>query len=95
MTINFRVKYDPAPIRHVAVQCPFCNKWFNGDDILAESKILTFESDLEFAKFLCPICDRNFSVYDPDSGFETMKIKECDNHMEVFKDCLKRKVRWE
>ena len=95
MDINFRVEYDPAPIRHVAVQCPYCNKWFSGYDILAESKLLRFESDLEFANFICPICDREFSGYNPDSGFEIIKIQECDNHMEVYKDCLKKKVKWE
>ena len=95
MTINFRAEYDPAPIRHVAVQCPYCDKWFRAYDILTESKLLRFESDLEFANFTCPICDRDFSGYNPDSGFEKIEVQECLSHTEVYRDCLEKKVRWE
>ena len=31
--MNVRIMYDPAPIRHIAVQCPDCERWFNGRDI--------------------------------------------------------------
>ena len=28
--LNIRIVYEPTTIRHIAVQCPFCEKWFNG-----------------------------------------------------------------
>ena len=31
--MNVRVEYESTPIRHIAVQCPYCSKWFNGRDI--------------------------------------------------------------
>ena len=26
--INVRVEYECNPIRHLALQCPYCNNWF-------------------------------------------------------------------
>ena len=94
MTIKFRVEYDPTPIRHIAVQCPYCGKWFSGRDILASGD-LRYGCDIVFAEFHCPVCNMNFSGYYPDSGFETVVIKECGDHTEVYKDCLKKKETWE
>ena len=33
MNFNVRVEYEPLPIRHIAVQCPNCKKWFRGWEI--------------------------------------------------------------
>ena len=29
-TFNVKVEYDMMPIRHIAVECPKCKKWFKG-----------------------------------------------------------------
>ena len=93
MAINFRVEFEDAPIRHLAVQCPFCNKWYMGWDILASGSLVR-ESDIKFAVFRCPRCDRDFSGYNPGSGFETVVITECKDSEEVYDNCLKRKEVW-
>ena len=33
---NVRVEYESTPIRHIAVQCPKCGKWFKGWDIVQD-----------------------------------------------------------
>ena len=35
---NVRVEYESTPIRHIAVQCPKCGKWFHGWDIVKEER---------------------------------------------------------
>lgn len=36
--MKIRVEYEPIPIRHIAVQCDNCFKWFDGREIVAEEK---------------------------------------------------------
>ena len=67
MTINFRVEYDSIPIRHLAVECPGCNKWFVANEIVKD-EIIRYEHEIEFARFECPICHKQFSVYDPEQN---------------------------
>lgn len=78
-----RIDYDPTPIRHIAVQCPHCEKWFEGRDITKDS--LQFEYQLRFATFHCPVCGETF-----DGDVEVEEVMYPD----VYKDCLKKKVTW-
>ena len=103
MEINFRVEYEDTPIRHAAVQCPFCQRWFVGYDILTSDAFLRFKSDLQFAVFRCPVCNREFSGYNAynlygdgrDSGFAKIRIQECNDHTEVYNGCIRKKEVWE
>ena len=98
MTINFRVEYDPSPIRHIAVQCPFCNKWFRGRDIA--NKRLDYDYEVGLAEYHCPICDKYFSNGVCDSYGRYIErcstsIEECGSAEEVYKGCLTKKEVWE
>lgn len=96
MTINFRVEFEPRQIRHIAVQCPYCHKWFYGHEISHDD--LRFEYEIEFAKFYCPICDRDFSVYEyNDNPYAERNKKHIENYgyPEVYNDCLRKKEVWE
>lgn len=89
--LNIRVVYEPTTIRHVAVQCPFCGKWFNGNDITNDR--LHYEYDIKYARFLCPICNRQFTA---DTEFMDIKVNiEESNSGNVYKDCLQKKEVWE
>lgn len=95
MIINFRVEHDPAPIRHVAVRCPECFRWFRGRDITADS--LHDDVDLKFALFVCPVCGSSFSAYDNNRIWDDeheIDIEEVA-YPDVYKDCLTRKETWE
>jgi hypothetical protein len=39
MSFKVRIEYDRIPIRHVAVQCPACEKWFHGNDITSRNLV--------------------------------------------------------
>lgn len=98
MTINFRVEYEPTPIRHIAVQCPFCDEWFRARDI--SNKSLDYDYEIEFAEYHCPICDKYFSSSKHDSSGGRIEnylpnIEECGDADEVYEDCLTRKEVWE
>lgn len=95
MNINFRVEFDPQPIRHVAVQCPHCGRWFKARDITKDN--IACETDLEFATFYCPVCEHAFSAYTPSWSSDDLpevKIEEV-GYPEVYKHCLKRREIWE
>lgn len=94
MIINFRVEYEPSVIRHVAVQCPNCRRWYRAYDILQKGE-LHYGYDLNYAEFVCPVCTLDFSGYDPGSGFETIKIDECGDVEEVYQECLTKREVWE
>lgn len=95
MIINFRVEFDPTPIRHVAVRCPECFRWFRGNDITNDS--LHDNVDLKYAHFVCPVCGSYFSAYDstrPWGDEHEIDIEEVA-YPDVYKDCLTRKETWE
>lgn len=96
MDINVRVEFDPAPIRHLAVQCPYCNKWFRGYDI-ADGE-LRYSYQLRFANYHCPLCNKDFSEYkpnrDPFDEKMVLKIEEAP-YEDIYKDCLTKKTTWE
>ena len=96
MTINFRIEYGSAPIRHIAVQCPHCGRWFHGSDITENS--LLYDYEIKMAEFKCPVCDTKFSCYNSHN----YDVEVCDAHAaecwsaeEVYAGCLTRKEVWE
>lgn len=90
--MNVKIMYDPTPIRHIAVQCPSCDRWFNGRDI-ADNDI-TYDYDLHSAQFECPVCGKIFGS-DAYSNHSNIKIEECDSHNEVYKDIYRKVEKWE
>ena len=89
--MKIRVEYDPAPIRHIAVQCPQCGRWFRGYDITEDK--LSYEYQIYSAQFHCPVCDKIFGACEYN-GYANVQIKETD-YPDVYKDCLERKEVWE
>lgn len=86
--MNVRVEYELTPIRHVAVQCPKCNNWFDGREIVDDDNI-TYTYQLNHVDFICPVCGRIFN------GSDGIVVKEVSSSEEVYKDCLKKKVVWQ
>lgn len=96
MTINYRIEYDPTPIRHIAVQCPSCGRWYHGNDITEDD--LFYDYQAEMAEFQCPVCGTKFSCVDYcHDGVEICgtHIEECGSAEEVYAGCLTRKEVWE
>lgn len=93
---NVRVEYDNRPIRHIAVQCPKCNKWFNGWDIVDSSPYshpfeeLKYDYNIRWATFTCPVCGEEFGgMHNADKP----NIEEVA-YPEVYDGCLERKEVW-
>lgn len=89
---NMRVEYDIMPVRHCAVQCPGCEKWFYGYDVIEEGR-LSYDYELSNATFQCPSCNTRFGF---GTEYRDEKITE-SSYPEIYKDCLKKKVSvsWE
>lgn len=85
--VNVKVEFEIPPIRHIAVQCPHCKKWFYGNDI--SEKWLTYEYQLDHTNFLCPICHESFG-YDDNDEIEISEVP----YPEIYKDCKEKKVTW-
>ena len=84
-----RVEFDPTPIRHIAVQCPICEKWFYGYDITDDE--LTYDYQIGFAHYRCPLCEKYFGY---GTDYNNEQIEE-SSHPEVYRDCLHKQVKWE
>jgi hypothetical protein len=84
--------YDPSPIRHIAVQCPDCERWFNGRDIGDQE----FEYDNELCQthFICPICGTVFSL-DGYGKHQNVNVEECSNHNDVYRGIYQKVEKWE
>ena len=90
---NVRVEYDTTPIRHIAVQCPKCGKWFKGWNIVKGGKTcnsLRYEHDINWTEFECPVCEAEFGGLQHN---DKASIKEVD-YPEVYDGCLERKEIW-
>ena len=87
---NVRVEYERRPIRHIAVQCPNCGKWFHGWDIL-KGDDLRYDHHIDFAEFVCPVCGNDFGGI---QHADKPNIKEV-GYPEVYEGCLERKETWE
>lgn len=89
--MKIRVEYELTPIRHIAVQCPKCERWFHGRDITKDN--LEYEHQIYYAQFICPVCGKVFGA-DERYNFANVQIEETD-YPDVYKDCLERKEIWE
>lgn len=88
--MNVRVEYECTPIRHIAVQCPICGRWFNGRDITKDE--LNYDYQLYYTQFHCPICN-TFFMADSDNDYAGLIVEEM-SYPEIYKDCCKRKEVW-
>lgn len=86
---NVRVEYECTPIRHIAVQCPKCKKWFYGDDITKDD--LRYDYEVNFAEFACPICGEEFGGI---QHADKPNIEEV-GYPKVYEGCVQRKEVWE
>ena len=93
--MNVRAEYENTPIRHIAVQCPHCGKWFNGWDVVwavDALEALRYEHQIPFATFECPVCGKEFGGMQHG---EKVDIQEVYSAEECYKDCLSKKEVWE
>lgn len=90
--MNVRIEYDFTPIRHIAVQCPECENWFQGKDITYDK--LNYDYEIYFAQFECPVCGKIFGG-DECRDFCNVRIQEVDSAAECYQGCLRRKEVWE
>lgn len=88
---NVRVEYEAIPIRRIAVQCPKCNKWFSGWDIVKDSYPLRYAHDINWTEFECPICGKEFGGLQHNNK---ANIKE-DAFSDVYDRCVRKKEVWE
>ena len=81
---NVRVEYESTPIRHIAVQCPKCGKWFHGWDIVKGERafdVLRYAHDINWTEFECPVCGgflvKRKSAYGEFFGCSNYRSKGC------------------
>ena len=85
--VNVKVEFDPTPIRHIAIQCPDCGKWFTQYDICKNA--VNYKHDLDrFSECECPICGSSFNLGNID-------IDQNVDFPEFYKNCMKKKEVWE
>lgn len=91
---NVRVEYENTPIRHIAVQCPKCDNWFHGWDIVKEEEafdVLRYAHDINWVEFECPVCGEEFDGLQDNNK---VNIEEVE-YPEIYDGCLERKEAWE
>ena len=92
--MNVRVEYESTPIRHIAVQCSYCGKWFCGWDVVVSNnslRDLRYDSDIHFAEFQCPVCGKGFGGLQNN---DAPNIEEVGSAEKCYKDCLQKKEVW-
>lgn len=89
--MKVRVEFEATPIRHIAVQCPRCERWYDGRDVTEDS--LSYEHHIYRAQFICPVCGHVFGA-DEYRGYSNVTIEECGCG-EVYNGCLRKKEVWE
>lgn len=88
--VQIKVEFEPTPIRHMAIQCPNCEKWFHHADIV-EGDWIKYAHEIEvYTKCKCPICGEEF-----DLG--NVELDERVNFPEFYNNCMTKKVNveWE
>lgn len=91
--IVFEVEFESAPIRHAYVTCPECGRKYCASTITED--VLHDAVDLQYAKFLCPVCGCSFSGHDRDwDEMREVKIREI-SYPECAKGALQKKEVWE
>lgn len=91
---NVRVEYELVPIRHIAVQCPKCEKWFLGWDIVKGENpfdALRYAYNIKYAEFECPLCGEEFGGMQHN---DKPNIEEA-GYPKVYDGCLQKKEVWE
>ncbi len=92
--MKVRVEFESTPIRHIAVQCPHCGRWFYGSDMTDHA--LSYEYDIYTASFECPVCGQAFGSENGGYGFRSnVELIECGSASEVYKGCYQKKTVWE
>lgn len=86
--VNVRVEYEASPVRHVAVQCPSCEKWFQGNDI--SDRHLCYDYDIRLATFYCPMCNESFGF--PEDSDDVEIQESC--YPEIYDGVLRKKEVW-
>ena len=83
---------DTASIKRIAVQCPYCNNWFKGREIVrGDCRFrLRHKRRIVYETFVCPVCVKEFSGYQDDKRAININIKEVSGE-EVYDGCLDRK----
>jgi hypothetical protein len=81
---NIRIEYESTPIRHLAIQCHMCKKWFVGGDIAVEAPRYSYE--LLDMKCICPACNTKFTMcnFDEEDWMGTS----------VYDGVYRKKVEW-
>lgn len=88
--INMRIEYELTPIRHMAIQCPFCHNWFHGSD--CTDSWIEFGYQLQYTVFTCPMCEE---VMNPENVKAIFDITEPGGADEVYKGCKVSRTTWE
>lgn len=84
--IKVAVEFDPTPIRHMAIQCPRCERWFYKYDIT--NVRVDYKHDIDsYAKCKCPVCDHEFDLGNVEL--------EYPHFPEFYDKCAKKKEVWE
>ena len=84
--VKVAVEFDPTPIRHMAIQCPKCERWFNMYDVATTN--IDYKHDIDsLAKCECPACQHEF-----DLGNVEFEYPEFPDFYD--KKCAKKKVVW-
>lgn len=86
--INIKAEFEVSPIRHLAIQCPKCDTWFKGTDILVEDA--HYEYDLMNAECHCPKCGYEFEI-----NYQKSNVDEDERFPAFYDKCAKRKTTWE
>lgn len=85
--VNMKIEYDDIPIRHLAIQCPYCKSWFIGHDIIKGD--CSYKHQLSEAECECPKCSMEFKIdYRSD-------MDESGDFPGFYDNCLRQKVTWE
>ena len=85
--VNIKAEFESTPIRHLAIQCPSCNSWFVGNDIL--KKECHYDYELFGADCLCPKCGYDFEISYKSKPDENVEFPE------FYDRCLTKKEAWE
>ena len=86
--IKVAVEFDPTPIRHMAIQCPRCERWFDKYNITIVR--VDYKHDIDsHAKCECPVCNHEFDLGNVEF--------EYPDFPEFYDKCTKKKVtvEWE
>ena len=86
-SVKVKFETESTPLRHLAIQCPYCKNWFQGDDITSER--IHYVEHLPYSDCYCPICQESFSI-DPYSTLE-----ESDEFPKFYEQCMHKKTTWE